>query len=300
MQVRQVVPGKPDKSGKSELECVPLLKFIEYEPGTTNRGPEFEWECELLQRTPAAGGKSGQVLKLADQEYLPPGLLRQVKSGEDLLTIPEAIVTGDSIRIPPGQDIKLEKNPNKGDKDKTIDAGRRLLAETDIRTVLVVKVIIFDQACSSTAEELSDSVFGTDGDKVNLASQYDACSFGKLNFVPTPNRTAIVGNAADIVNGATEVDLSADTSLNDSDIVIRNRIASKLEVNFGVGHTYLADHLMYCYPKDAVNAIAYAYANSWMSTYKDQWTTYLTTQMHELGHNLDLGHSGEGKHFECS
>jgi len=31
-----------------------------------------------------------------------------------------------------------------------------------------------------------------------------------------------------------------------------------------------------------------------LSVYNDEWCTYLSAQLHELGHNLNLGHSGEG------
>ena len=40
--------------------------------------------------------------------------------------------------------------------------------------------------------------------------------------------------------------------------------------------------------------IAYAFVNSWLSVYKDRWCNYPSVQMHELGHNLGLDHSGEG------
>ena len=43
-----------------------------------------------------------------------------------------------------------------------------------------------------------------------------------------------------------------------------------------------------------MSGIAYAYMNSWMSVYKDNWCNYVSAQMHELGHNLNLGHSNEG------
>ena len=39
---------------------------------------------------------------------------------------------------------------------------------------------------------------------------------------------------------------------------------------------------------------AYAYINSWLSYYKANYINYVTVQMHEIGHNLGLAHSGEG------
>merc|ERR1719221_2027179 len=39
--------------------------------------------------------------------------------------------------------------------------------------------------------------------------------------------------------------------------------------------------------------IAYAYVNHWLSVYNDQWGSYVSAQVHEIGHNLGLAHSGE-------
>merc|ERR1711971_566717 len=55
----------------------------------------------------------------------------------------------------------------------------------------------------------------------------------------------------------------------------------------------IADHVMYCLPPSTMGGIAYAYINSWLSVYSDQWCNYLSAQVHEVGHNLGYGHSNE-------
>jgi len=35
--------------------------------------------------------------------------------------------------------------------------------------------------------------------------------------------------------------------------------------------------------------IAYAYVNSWLTVYNNNYCNYVSAQMHELGHNLNLG-----------
>jgi hypothetical protein len=47
---------------------------------------------------------------------------------------------------------------------------------TGTRSVLAVKVIAADGAYSFDEATLSDEVFGSSGDPVNLVSQYKACS----------------------------------------------------------------------------------------------------------------------------
>ena len=58
----------------------------------------------------------------------------------------------------------------------------------------------------------------------------------------------------------------------------------------------LADHVMICQPTH-YNFLAYAWSNSWMSSYgtvgQDSWCTKPGAAIHEIGHNLGLAHAGE-------
>ena len=145
---------------------------------------------------------------------------------------------------------------------------------------------------STSADEatLSNSILGTSGDTTNLASQYSACSHGKLNFVGVDNRS---GTSTSISNGVVTVTLN--TSVSDGDTVMRNAITSELNAQFGVSSpTQLANHVMYCLPPGTMTGIAYAFVNSWMSVYSDNWCQSLSAQLHEMGHNLNLAHASEG------
>ena len=75
---------------------------------------------------------------------------------------------------------------------------------------------------------------------------------------------------------------------------MRNAITLKLNEEFGVSRPdQLADHIMYCLPPNTMRSVAYAYINSWNSVFNDEWCLKLSAQMHEIGHNLNLGHSNE-------
>lgn len=39
--------------------------------------------------------------------------------------------------------------------------------------------------------------------------------------------------------------------------------------------------------------IGFAYVNHYISAYNDEWCHYVSTAMHEIGHNLELAHSKE-------
>jgi hypothetical protein len=170
---------------------------------------------------------------------------------------------------------------------------RNLAVVTGKRTILVVRVIAKNRATTAREGSLASAVFD---DSVNVAKQYKACSHGKLDFVKADDR-AIRHNKKDhgetgISNGVTTVRVNMSTRKGDS--AMQNAITAGLNVNFGVSSPgALADHVMYCLPSGTMKGIAYAYVNHWLSVYSNQECGSLSGQMHEMGHNLNLGHANE-------
>ena len=58
----------------------------------------------------------------------------------------------------------------------------------------------------------------------------------------------------------------------------------------GLGNKY--DLVMFCQPPGTGTWLAYAYVNSIYSFYNDIWCSSSSAQMHEVGHSLNLAHSG--------
>ena len=155
-----------------------------------------------------------------------------------------------------------------------------------INNVVVVRVIALDRVCSYSKTQLSDYVFGTGSDPVNLASQYDACSKGVLNFVPK--------NHSLIVNGATDLNINMNVTRANKGTV-RAEIEEAFIQKFGSLHGF--DHIMYCFPPGTLTNggdgwVAWANINDEASFFDDVAIHSVTNQMHEVGHNLGLRHSG--------
>jgi hypothetical protein len=216
-------------------------------------------------------------------------------SGETSLAIPL-----DTPIDPETQSLDLSDKPLLLNDD--LIRRQRELAEPTIisskaigtRTVLAVKVQANNKGVSVSKSEISDSIFGTFGDQVNLRSQYNDCSHGKLDFAPAQNRN---GLNIKIRNGVVTVPVDVSTSQGNSMMV--NQVTAEIRRQFGVSSlSDIADHFMYCLPEGTMtqNKIGYAMTNGWLSVFNDKMCTYVSIQMHEVGHNLNLGHSGDSTH----
>jgi len=199
----------------------------------------------------------------------------------------------DSIALPPGS---MEHNgkvivPPGGNVEIRQGARLRRLAVTGEKTVLAVRIVANDASTSSSEAVIRNEVFGIGGDAVNLRSQYLACSHGLLKFKPKEGE---VGGVT-ITGGVTTVTININVN-GVSDATVRNAASSALAAKFGVSSaSSIADYVMLCIPPGTSGGwIAYAYINSWLSVYNNNWCNYPSGQMHEVGHNLGLAHSGEG------
>jgi len=169
--------------------------------------------------------------------------------------------------------------------------GHRQLGNDFIgdQSVLVVRVIAADRTTTADETALSNGIFGNGVDLHNLVSQFKACSYGKLNLMK-----------ADVPNGVVTVRLPS-IRTTQGDGTMRNAITNELNEMFNVDSpSQLADYVIYCLPAGAFtngtgfSTIAYAFYNSWLSVFNDDWCMSLSLQMHEIGHSMNFGHSNEG------
>jgi len=153
-------------------------------------------------------------------------------------------------------------------------------------SILVLRGNGIDSRMTYAVEELSDSIFGTSGDPINLRSQYSACSYNQVIFKPTTRDGTL--------NGVYDVTLKR-SIIGSWDSDITNAMVNQAERNFGTKLTKFVNYVMICIPPGTRgNWIAYAIQGYWLSVYNDKWCTYPSSQMHELGHNMKLAHSGDG------
>lgn len=132
------------------------------------------------------------------------------------------------------------------------------------KTVLAVRVVKNrDISYDYTSDELSNYVFGTNGKPLTLKSQYTACSYGSLNFESMGNRTMVNDPddaTTNIIGGIVTVKVSTPitSDLSDTEDDFERDVTQKLNQVFGVDSPEeLADHVMYCLPKQTMDGENY-------------------------------------------
>jgi hypothetical protein len=181
--------------------------------------------------------------------------------------------------------------------------SRRHLSTVGNKKLLAVR----ESRSSSSEVTISDEIFGTEGDEVNLKSQYAACSYNQLTF------EAYVDTTLGVNNGVLTVTIPEEPA-GTSNGVIRNSMVNAATSKLGK-LTDKVDYVMLCVPPGTSDSwIAYAYINHWLSgmscssavaialktyteisnfslhlfswiaaVYNDNWCNYPSGQMHELG-----------------
>ena len=270
-------------------ECTLLVAEYLQIPGET-AAPDSTIDC---------GMDDGMIFSIKGTPAQMKSLKKMWKDGEitsggsKLGLGASSFVDSNGVFLPPGLDIA--KNVRKGPKQER----RRLKAPlTGDKPILVVKVT--DSGGLARAEspaQIGDDVFGTLGDPVNLANQLYACSHGQMNVVPGTIPNASVNEAAP---GVIEVSIGISLTTNDRYTVhnsVTAAVNAKLGTNLVNGWDQITEpyhQVMYVTEKCYTGCgwAAYAYINGWMSVYQAQYYKQVGVQVHELGHNFGLYHSG--------
>ena len=226
---------------------------------TKNGSPEESWDCLL---DPSDG-----VIFVA----VPPELdLSDAISGETTLFAPGlAVIHEEAVIQDASQAVFGEANNNN---------RRHLAAVAGGLAVVVVRV-----SCKVTGQVVTKSLVNVMQDVFEdascLKSQMEGCSNGKVQINKGPN------------NGGVDLEIN-DCS---SEPAATNAATTALTSILG-NHpsNYPKTYFMYCMPPGiGFSGIAYAYINSWLSVYNNEWCGYVSAQLHEVGHNLNLAHAGE-------
>jgi hypothetical protein len=106
-----------------------------------------------------------------------------------------------------------------------------------------------------------------------------AMTFEHYRVLTCPILSLVLVLTVGIVSGVVTVTIS-NTISGASDGTIRNAVTSALNAA-GFPTPGQAQHIMYCLPPGTSGSwIAYAYVDSWLSVYNNQWCNYVSTDEH--------------------
>jgi len=236
---------------------------------------EKEWRCMVFD-------DEGNFRILPFTPSLPPQD-NTIISGSTKLSSSSAVIDWNDDVIYLNQDAGDYILHDKQDKSRTKISGEK--KGIGKKVALVVRVTTNDATVTRNGNELSDKWFGTSGDQMNMSSRFNKCSYGKLRIRPAPDTSVIS-------DGVVEVKLNIKASEKTIDKAESLTVVA-LQKLFGQKVYNKYDHIMIVLPlgfKDSF--VAHGYLNFSISSYSDEQSSYLSVQMHEIGHNLGLSHSG--------
>ena len=266
-------PGQAKKtlSKACVLQAVAMLHIPGEEPEESS--PEEMFECEL--DADDSNGISGIFLPLqgepAQMQVLQDKFRNgELISGESTLDMPVSFSeNSNGIEMPPGQLVKVNT--------PAANQRRRKLSQTGDKPILVVKVTDVDGlARAESPAQISDDVFGTSGDPVNLKSQLYGCSMETLNVIPGD------GYGKESAPGVIEVTIDISLVGNDR-YAVRNAVTAAVQAKLGFGLPGPYDQVMYVLEKCYTGCgwAAFAYINSWNSVYQDRYYKLTGVQVSE-------------------
>ena len=258
---------------------------------TAEHGEEFVCELESGKTVPIKGTDE-QMNKM--KHLLNSGALI---SAETTIGIADEFITNDgdsSVYLPAG-DIILQPKKEKTMKIQTRrkllkggadvhdviskNHGRDLVTFEGIKSFLVVRVTdSAGRVHPDSAAMISDNIFGTSGDPLNLKSQMAACSFNKLRI--TNSYSVDISNhlaAPGVINISIPIELAGNNRQ-----AVRDAIVKATETKLGFSLPGPFHHVMYILEDCYVDCgwAAYAYVNSWLSIYQSDNCKKFSYQMY--------------------
>lgn len=267
-----------------ESTCTLFRKCVTYEPTEEHpKGHHTEsWVCELSKQD--SRKMDVQFVDIVESSSIASSIVNAT-SGETTLTVSEAIIDTDSPRMFIPEDARVAVGIVSTVTTRTEVRQRRLTKTIGVLNTLVIRVSDkHNVQPDASIDRLKNDVFD---DASSLKTQTEACSYGKVEIKPFQGNTP---NNKYISNGI--VDVKIDYSIGSGDDGMDQAALKAANEQLGDLNDPMFDLIMFCFPPGN-NFLAFAYPNSKYSFYNNQWCGFVAAQMHEVGHNLGLAHSGQ-------
>ncbi len=270
-----------------ESTCTLYKKCVSYLP--TKEHPngyhKDSWVCELSDED--SSRMNAQFLDIVETESISE-MIATATSGESELTVSEAIVDTDSPRmfIPDSAHITVGDSVSKTRRN----LSKKPATKGTLKTLVIRVIDRNNVAPTASIDQLRNDIFQ---DSVSLKTQTEACSYGKLKIEPFHGKTPL---NKDVNNGIVEIKMNFDIKVDKLGLDQAAMTAAREQL--GDLNDPRFDLVMFCIPPGNNDFLAFAYPHSKYSFYNNDWCRYVAAQMHEVGHNIGLDHSGQANEGE--
>lgn len=268
---------------REESSCTLFLIISEFVEDHPNEHGEKSWTCEFSKHD--AERLDVQSVDIVESSSV-AAILENATSGASILTMSEAVIDTDTQEMYIPENAHVEVHDTFFGPD---GAHKTAVAPTGKLNVLMIRVIDKNNIePDSSVAQLKNDIFD---DSVCLKTQMEACSYGKLKIHPfegkSPNEKEYISNG--IVNVQMDYDITS--SINPRSIINEARKAAGKQLGDLKDPRF--DLIMFCFPPGApFYHAASAILNGRQSYYPNDRCGPVSAQMHEVGHNLGLDHSG--------
>jgi hypothetical protein len=251
------------------LICQITLVEVQYDRSSTvDRSTQHG---DFFECTPVQNNEVSDLSYIIDLSSIDTTSDERLLHGELFVSVYGGRIEGDDVILSKDSVLSVIPPP------VGFQSRRHLVAKTGTLSVLVLRISTNDSTPSLSADEFHKLIFE---DEVSLHMQYAACSFGKLNLVPSEYGI---------------LDLYLNTSAEGATPISLVSMANEaLRERLGIAKTSDAsDLLLMIMPPGTGDWAAFSGVGHPRSVYNDLWGGYTSSLLHEVGHGLGLAHANE-------
>jgi hypothetical protein len=281
-------------NGRPISECTAAaIAFLQIPGEPPIDGGDEEFGCD---------DETGRFLRL-DMDDAQRGQLKGLAANGELIFGLSKIDVGDatmgvdgSVKVPPGHAISVIKKDPLPLFDRRDQ--RNLQDGTGEKHFLLFRVKdVNGLVYSHNATIMSDNLYGTGSDQINLKSQLTACSNGKYTVIPGGKPgydTSPLESAPGVIDIQIDLDITNSTTSTRSKVrdAARDEAERELGAHFNLSTTTTltryVDHALFSLENCYVECgwAAYAGAGSYYQFYQGRYYAMAGVQLHEHGHNM--------------
>ncbi len=264
------------------VTCELFKQHIKFEPTDEriqNNVSDERWFCKLKQKKKL---RNLHFVEIIGADHI----LSSAISGKSTIYLKDVLVdTIDAtMHIPSDATYELTHTTNERKNGKEDDRMNTVATIGTLNTLVIRIVNGKGEGPDASIDKMRSNVFE---DHVSLSTQYNRCSFGKLNIQPF---SGYRDDGQYIDRGVTDVYIGYN---GDNQGTLQNQAISQAFAQIGDLDSDKYDLIMFAFPPQTRGWMAYAFGDSKYSFCNSEFCNYVSVQMHEIGHNLGLGHSGQ-------